>query len=118
MKVLILIKCGGWNLTISDLSLIHIFNVAHAGKFTSDRTIQEYVDDIWKLDKMTVEFPEEAKLITTDSSVYAGTSFHTMGRGAFCMKNFYITVYITGIDQIPTVFGCLYICLLYTSRCV
>ncbi len=38
-----------------------MLNVAHAGKFTSDRTIQEYVDDIWKLDKMTVELPEEAK---------------------------------------------------------
>ena len=38
-----------------------MLNTAHAGKFTSDRTIQEYVDDIWKLDKMTVELPEEAK---------------------------------------------------------
>ena len=38
-----------------------MLNVAHAGKFTSDRTIQEYVDDIWKLDKVTVELPEEAK---------------------------------------------------------
>ncbi len=38
-----------------------MLNVAHSGKFTSDRTIQEYVDDIWKLDKMTVELPEEAK---------------------------------------------------------
>ena len=38
-----------------------MLNVAHAGKFTSDRTIQEYVDDIWKLDKMTVELPEEVK---------------------------------------------------------
>ena len=38
-----------------------MLNVAHAGKFTSDRTIQEYVDDIWKLDKMTVELPEESK---------------------------------------------------------
>ena len=38
-----------------------MLNVAHAGKFPSDRTIQEYVDDIWKLDKVTVELPEEAK---------------------------------------------------------
>ena len=38
-----------------------MLNVAHAGKFTSDRTIQEYVDDIWKLDKVTVELQEEAK---------------------------------------------------------
>ncbi|MCI9646700.1 MAG: glycogen/starch/alpha-glucan phosphorylase [Lachnospiraceae bacterium] len=35
-----------------------ILNVAHAGKFTSDRTIQEYVDDIWHLDKVKVEMPE------------------------------------------------------------
>ena len=31
-----------------------ILNVASAGKFTSDRTIQEYVDDIWKLDKVKI----------------------------------------------------------------
>lgn len=31
-----------------------ILNVANVGKFSSDRTIQEYVDDIWKLDKITV----------------------------------------------------------------
>lgn len=35
-----------------------LLNTASCGKFTSDRTIQEYVDDIWKLDKVTVE-PEE-----------------------------------------------------------
>ena len=37
-----------------------MLNVAHSGKFTSDRTIQEYVDDIWKLDKVTVKLEEEA----------------------------------------------------------
>ena len=31
-----------------------ILNTAHSGKFTSDRTIQQYVDDIWHLDKITV----------------------------------------------------------------
>ena len=30
-----------------------ILNVAHVGKFSSDRTIQEYVDDIWHLKKVT-----------------------------------------------------------------
>ena len=35
-----------------------ILNVAHSGKFTSDRTIQEYVDDIWHLDKITVTMDE------------------------------------------------------------
>lgn len=32
-----------------------IFNTACAGKFSSDRTIQEYVDDIWKLERITVK---------------------------------------------------------------
>ena len=32
-----------------------LLNTAHSGKFTSDRTIQEYVDDIWKLDKVIVD---------------------------------------------------------------
>ncbi|MBO6207554.1 MAG: glycogen/starch/alpha-glucan phosphorylase [Lachnospiraceae bacterium] len=31
-----------------------ILNTACSGKFTSDRTIQEYVDDIWKLDKVVL----------------------------------------------------------------
>ena len=32
-----------------------LLNTAHSGKFTSDRTIQEYVDGIWKLDKVIVD---------------------------------------------------------------
>ena len=32
-----------------------ILNVACSGKFTSDRTIQQYVDEIWHLDKIVVE---------------------------------------------------------------
>ena len=31
-----------------------LLNTARSGKFTSDRTIQEYVDDIWHLDKVIV----------------------------------------------------------------
>ena len=31
-----------------------LLNIAHVGKFSSDRTIQEYVDDIWHLDRITV----------------------------------------------------------------
>lgn len=32
-----------------------IRNVANVGKFSSDRTIQDYVDDIWHLNKITVD---------------------------------------------------------------
>ena len=32
-----------------------ILNVGSSGKFTSDRTIQQYVDEIWGLDKVTME---------------------------------------------------------------
>ena len=32
-----------------------ILNVANSGKFTSDRTIEEYVKDIWHLKKVTVD---------------------------------------------------------------
>ncbi len=40
-----------------------ILNVACSGKFTSDRTIQEYVDEIWKLDKVVI--PKEPVATTT-----------------------------------------------------
>ena len=32
-----------------------MLNVANVGKFSSDRTIEEYVKDIWHLDKITVK---------------------------------------------------------------
>ena len=32
-----------------------ILNVSNVGKFSSDRTIQDYVDDIWKLEKVVVD---------------------------------------------------------------
>ena len=40
-----------------------LWNTACSGKFSSDRTIQEYVDDIWHLDKMTVELPKEDETV-------------------------------------------------------
>lgn len=36
-----------------------MLNVAKVGKFSSDRTIEEYVRDIWHLQKVTVEVPED-----------------------------------------------------------
>ena len=32
-----------------------LINIAGAGKFSSDRTIEEYVDDIWHLQKLVVD---------------------------------------------------------------
>lgn len=40
-----------------------IMNVAHSGRFTSDRTIREYCDDIWK-----VPYANSEKLISTARS--------------------------------------------------
>ena len=37
-----------------------ILNMACSGKFTSDRTIQQYVDEIWHLDKVTVKVDPES----------------------------------------------------------
>ena len=42
-----------------------ILNTACSGKFTSDRTIQEYVDDIWKLDKVVLPKKKEVKKTVT-----------------------------------------------------
>ena len=36
-----------------------MLNVAKVGKFSSDRTIEEYAKEIWHLEKVTVELPEE-----------------------------------------------------------
>ena len=36
-----------------------ILNVANVGKFSSDRTIEEYVRDIWHLRKVYVEMEDE-----------------------------------------------------------
>lgn len=36
-----------------------MLNVAKVGKFSSDRTIEEYAKEIWNLEKVTVEVPEE-----------------------------------------------------------
>jgi starch phosphorylase len=36
-----------------------MLNTAHAGKFSSDRTIEEYVKDIWHLDRVKVTMDEE-----------------------------------------------------------
>lgn len=39
-----------------------IKNVANVGKFSSDRTIEEYVKDIWRLTKVKVDMPEKEEV--------------------------------------------------------
>lgn len=46
-----------------------ILNVASVGKFSSDRTIQEYVDDIWHLDKVTVDASASSKKVPAKKTV-------------------------------------------------
>ena len=45
-----------------------LLNTACSGKFTSDRTIQEYVDDIWHLDKVIVRKKQYAIFIEVIAS--------------------------------------------------
>ena len=45
-------KIGKWYLDEAGWAKKAILNVACSGKFSSDRTIQEYVDDIWHLDRV------------------------------------------------------------------
>lgn len=51
-----------------------LLNTASRGKFTSDRTIQEYVDNIWKLDDVTVK----------TRSIISQTSHTVYGRFYLC----------------------------------
>jgi Glucan phosphorylase len=39
-------------------SKMAMLNVAKVGKFSSDRTIEEYAKEIWNLEKVAVELPE------------------------------------------------------------
>ncbi|MCR4782650.1 MAG: glycogen/starch/alpha-glucan phosphorylase [Lachnospiraceae bacterium] len=39
-----------------EFAKVCILNMANVGKFSSDRTIQEYVDDIWHLEKIEIEY--------------------------------------------------------------
>jgi starch phosphorylase len=62
-----------------------LLNVAHSGKFTSDRTIEEYVKEIWHLDKVVVDLsdekPVEIKPIEAtpvEATVEEATSVETM----------------------------------------
>ena len=38
-----------------------ILQTAHVGKFSSDRTIEEYVRDIWHLQKVKLPAPRASK---------------------------------------------------------
>lgn len=41
-----------------------MLNTACSGKFSSDRTIEQYAQEIWKLEKVTVKLPEAAPVKT------------------------------------------------------
>ena len=45
-----------------------MLNVANVGKFSSDRTIQEYVDDIWHLDKVKLPARRRRKKAATTTA--------------------------------------------------
>ena len=47
-------KIGKWYENEAEWAKKAILNVASSGKFSSDRTIKEYVDDIWHLTKVTL----------------------------------------------------------------
>ncbi|MCQ2524935.1 MAG: glycogen/starch/alpha-glucan phosphorylase [Lachnospiraceae bacterium] len=46
---------GKWYLDEAQWAKKAILNIASCGKFSSDRTIEEYVEDIWHLEKVTLK---------------------------------------------------------------
>ncbi len=56
-----------------------VLNVARMSKFSSDRTIREYADDIWKLRKLSIKLPEgtSGRFLWTQGLERAGHSSWT-----------------------------------------
>ena len=54
-KVYAEVKAADYLLPDADIR----YYTACSGKFSSDRTIEEYVEDIWKLEKVTVPSGQE-----------------------------------------------------------
>ena len=50
-------SADGW--IVNEWAKKAMLNTANAGKFSSDRTIEEYASEIWKLDKVEVLLPEQ-----------------------------------------------------------
>lgn len=49
-----------------------IIGVAKSAKFSSDRTIQEYCDDIWKIDRVPIPTPSDQERVRSFCKVYSG----------------------------------------------
>ena len=57
-----------------------ILNTASAGKFSSDRTIEEYASELWKLEKIPIPAAKEKKHVVSASSKAAGTAAGTAAK--------------------------------------
>lgn len=50
-----------------------IMGVAKSAKFSSDRTIQEYCDSIWKAEKIAIPTPSDTERVRSFSNIYSAT---------------------------------------------
>ena len=50
-----------------------ILGVARSAKFSSDRTIQEYCDNIWKIDRVPIPIPSDTERVRSFCKVYSGS---------------------------------------------
>jgi starch phosphorylase len=50
-----------------------VIGVSKSAKFSSDRTIQEYCDSIWKVERVPIPTPSDTERVRSFSNIYSAS---------------------------------------------